>query len=114
MNIIQNIVNMYKTDPINFLLIIAVVYLLLKRFNVIENFKLSDVEGEINLTDLSTVSDLAQKWENAFEIDNEGNITFKKEVNIIAKCKVIFNGHVWVLRRVTESAIISYELISIS
>ena len=80
MNIVQNVINMYKTDPIKFLLIIAVIYLLLKQSNVIENLKPSQVTGEVNLQALSTVSQLAQKWNNAVEIDNTGNVTFKKNV----------------------------------
>jgi len=71
---------MYKTNPIQFLLIIAVIYLLLKQSNVIENLRPSKVQGEVNLQALSTVSQLAQKWNNAVEIDNTGNVKFKKNV----------------------------------
>ena len=82
MNIVQNVINMYKTDPIKFLLIIAVIYLLLKQSNVIENLRPSKVQGEVNLQALSTVSQLAQKWNNAVEIDNTGNVNFKKKVTL--------------------------------
>jgi len=92
MNIIQNIMNMYKTDPIKFFMMIAIVYLLLKQSNVIENLKPSKVQGEVNLQALSTVSQLAQKWNNAVEIDNTGNVTFKNNVtnqgNLIVDGKV--------------------------
>ena len=89
MNIIQNIVNMYKTDPINFLLTIAVIYLLLEQSDTIENFKLSNVEGEINLAAVSIASQLPPKWKKAFEIDNEGNITLKKKVNILPRGTIL-------------------------
>ena len=54
---------MYKTDPIKFLLIIAVIYLLLKQSNVIENLRPSKVQGEVNLQALSTVSQISTKVE---------------------------------------------------
>ena len=85
MNIIQNIMNMYKTDPIKFFMMIAIVYLLLKQSNVIENLRPSKVQGEVNLQALSTVSQLAQKWNNAVEIDNTGNVTFKKNASFNGK-----------------------------
>ena len=58
--------NLYKNDPIKFLLIIAVTYLLLKQSNVIESFKPSNVDGTIDVTAISNVSQLAQKINKAF------------------------------------------------
>ena len=85
-NIVQNVINMYKTDPIKFILVIVVIYLVLRSFNVIESFKPSNVSTDIDLQALSTASQLAQKWQKAFDIDATGNVTFKKNS--------IFNGKV--------------------
>jgi len=68
--------NLYKNDPIQFFMMIAIIYLLLKKSNVIENLK-SDV---IDLTAASTASQLAQKINKALSIDTHGNVTFKKNV----------------------------------
>ena len=89
MNIIQNIVNMYKINPIKFLLIIAVIYLLLKQSNIIEDFILTNVDGDVNLSTLSVTSQLAQKWKKAFSIDNNGNITFKKNVSFLPPGSIV-------------------------
>ena len=77
---------MYKTDPIKFIMMIAIIYLVLRSFNVIESFKPSNVSTDIDLQALSTVSQFAQKWQNAVDIDAAGNVTFKKNS--------IFNGKV--------------------
>ena len=68
--------NLYKNDPIKLLLIIAVVYLLLNQTKVVENLK----TDQVDLTAISTVSQLAEKWDKAVGIDPHGNVTFKKNV----------------------------------
>ena len=92
MNIIQNIMNMYKTDPIKFFMMIAIVYLLLNQTKVVENLK----TDQVDLTAISTVSQLAQKWEKAVGIDNRGNVTFKKNVTnngtLLNKGRVTINS----------------------
>jgi len=80
---------MYKTNPIQFFMIVAIIYLLLKQSNVIENLKPSQVTGEINLQALSTVSQLAQKIDKAFSIDTDGNVTFKEKVNILPRGTIV-------------------------
>ena len=80
MNIIQNVINMYKSDPIKFFMMIAIIYLILRSFNVIESFRPSNVATDIDLQALSTASQLAQTWQKAFDIDATGNVTFKKNV----------------------------------
>jgi hypothetical protein len=70
--------NLYKNNPIQFLLIIAVVYLLLNQTKVVENLK----TDQVDLTAISTVSQLAQKWDKAVGIDPHGNVTFKKNAII--------------------------------
>ena len=71
---------MYKTDPIKFIMMIAIIYLVLRSFNVIESFKPSNVSTDIDLQALSTVSQFAQKWQKAVDIDAAGNVTFKEDV----------------------------------
>ena len=90
--------NLYKNDPIKFLLIIAVTYLLLKQSNVIESFKPSNVDGTIDVTAISNVSQLAQKINKALDIDTAGNVTFKQNVtnngNVKNKKNIIVDGKV--------------------
>ena len=84
--------NLYKNDPIKFFMMIAIVYLLLKQSNVIENYKPSNVDGTIDVTAISNVSQLAQKINKAVDIDTAGNVTFKEGVkhkkNVIVEGKV--------------------------
>ena len=90
--------NLYKNNPIQLLLIIAVTYLLLKQSNVIESFKPSNVDGTIDVTAISHVSQLAQKINKALDIDTDGNVTFKQNVtnngNVKNKRNVIVDGKV--------------------
>ena len=82
MIIVQNVINMYKTDPIKFFMMIAIIYLILRSCNVIESFKPSNVSTEIDLQAISTVSQMAQKYIKAFDIDATGNVNFKKKVTL--------------------------------
>ena len=74
--------NLYKTDPIKFFMMIAIIYLLLKQSNVIESFKPSNVDGTIDVTAISNVSQLAQKINKALDIDTAGNVNFKNKVTL--------------------------------
>ena len=78
--------NLYKTDPIKFFMMIAVIYLLLNQTKVVENLK----TDQVDLTAISTVSQLAQRMNNALDIDPHGNVTFKKGVTHNAMVR--FNG----------------------
>ena len=82
MNIIQNVINIYKTDPIKFLMIIAVIYLILKSMNIIEGFIPADENVTIDLDTISKVSELIQKSEDAIGIDNDGNVTLKNDLKV--------------------------------
>jgi len=86
--------NLYKTDPIKFFMMIAVIYLLLNQTKVVENLK----TDQVDLTAISTVSQLAQRMNNALDIDPHGNVTFKQNVtnngNVKHKKNVIVDGKV--------------------
>ena len=80
--------NLYKNNPIKFFMMIAIIYLLLKQTKVVENL----TTDQVDLTAISTVSQLATKWDKAVGIDPHGNVTFKK--NIAAKQNLIVDGKV--------------------
>ena len=82
MNIIQNIINTYKTDPIKFLMIIALIYLILKSMNIIEGFIPADENVTVDFDVVSKASTLIQKWEDAIGIDNDGNVTLKNDLKV--------------------------------
>ena len=84
--------NLYKNNPIQFFMMIAIIYLLLKQSNVIESFKPSNVDGTIDVTAISNVSQLAQKINKALDIDTAGNVTFKQ--NVKNKKNIIVDGRV--------------------
>ena len=99
MNIFQNINNMYNEDPIKIFMIIAIIYLIFNsmNMNINENFKLSTVENDVNLTALSVISQIVPRFEKAFSIDNDGNITFKKDFKVIGKSE--FDKDIRIKRR---------------
>ena len=85
--------NLYKNNPIQFFMMIAIIYLLLKQSNVIESFKPSNVDGTIDVTAISNVSQLAQKINKALDIDTAGNVTFKQNVNILPRGTIVAWNH---------------------
>ena len=92
MNIFSNVINMYNEDPIKVFMIIAIIYLIFNSMNINENFIASTSISDVNLNVFNKVSELSNKWKKAFSIDNNGNITFKK--NIIVNGKSEFDDNV--------------------
>jgi microcystin-dependent protein len=77
--------NLYKNNPIQFFMMIAIIYLLLNQTKVVENLK----TDQVDLTAISTVSQLAQRMNKALDIDSHGNVTFKKSINIIPRGTIL-------------------------
>jgi len=77
--------NLYKSDPIQFFMIIATIYLLLSKSNVTENLQ----SNVVDVNAISTANQLYNNINKAVNIDPAGNMKFFRNVtnngNVITK-----------------------------